>query len=78
MRNEKFREQEYKECIADFKPENWVRVLKTLYKRTKRRGNMTSMDKKYQILLEHALYSELKYVLGIPENEMIKLITENV
>ena len=36
------------------------------------------MDKKYQILLEHALYSELKYVLGIPENEMIKLITENV
>lgn len=77
VKNEKFREQEYKECIADFKPENWVRVLKTLYKRTKRRGSMTSMDKKYQILLEHALYSELKYVLGIPENEMTKLITEN-
>ena len=77
VKNEKFREQEYKECISDFKPENWIRVLKTLYKRTKRRGSMTSMDKKYQMLLEHALYSELKYVLGIPETEMVKLITDN-
>ena len=65
VKNEKFREQEYKDCISDFKPENWVRVLRTLYTRTKRRGSMTSMDKKYQMLLEHALYSEMQYVLGI-------------
>ena len=63
VKNEKFREQEYKDCISDFKPENWVRVLSTLYTRTKRRGSMTSMDKKYQMLLEHALYSEMQYVL---------------
>ena len=50
VKNEKFREQEYKDCISDFKPENWVRVLRTLYTRTKRRGSMTSMDKKYQII----------------------------
>ena len=64
VKNEKFREQEYKDCISDFKPENWVRVLRTLYTRTKRRGSMTSMDKKYQMLLEHALYSEMQYLVG--------------
>ena len=69
VKNEKFREQEYKDCISDFRPENWVRVLRTLYTRTKRRGSMTSMDKKYQMLLEHALYSEMQYVLGISRSE---------
>lgn len=66
VKNEKFREQEYKNCISDPSPENWVKVLKTLYKRTKMRGSITSMDRKYQILLEHALYSEFAFVLGIP------------
>ena len=60
VKNEKFREQEYKDCISDFKPENWVRVLRTLYTRTKRRGSMTSMDKKYQMLLEDRMESRLE------------------
>lgn len=77
VKNEKFREQEYKDCISDFCPENWVKVLKTLYKRTKRRGSMTSMDKKYQMLLEHALSSEMKYVLGIPAGQMTEMIIES-
>lgn len=47
-----------------------MRVLRTLYTRTKRRGSMTSMDKKYQMLLEHALYSEMQYVLGISAAEL--------
>ena len=46
VKNEKFREQEYKECISDFCPENWVKVLKTTYKRTKSRGSVTSLDRK--------------------------------
>ena len=78
LKNEKFREQEYKDCISDFKPENWVRVLRTLYTRTKRRGSMTSMDKKYQMLLEHALYSEMQYVLGISAAELSRLLTSNL
>ena len=78
VKNEKFREQEYKDCISDFKPENWVRVLRTLYTRTKRRGSMTSMDKKYQMLLEHALYSERQYVLGISAAELSRLLTSNL
>ena len=78
VKNEKFREQEYKDCISDFKPENWVRVLRTLYTRTKRRGSMTSMDKKYQMLLEHALYSEMQYVLGSSAAELSRLLTSNL
>lgn len=78
VKNEKMREQEYRECIADYCPENWVRVLKTTYKRTKSRGSITSLDRKYQMLLEHALYSEFSFALGIPAGEMQKFIEENV
>ena len=78
VKNEKFREQEYKDCISDFKPENWVRVLRTLYTRTKRRGSMTSMDKKYQMLLEHALFSEFSYALGMPQGQVPGFIAEHV
>lgn len=70
VKNEKFREQEYKNCISDYCPENWVKVLKTTYKRTKSRGSVTSLDRKYQMLLEHALYSEFSFVLGIPAGQM--------
>ncbi len=34
------------------------------------------MDKKYQQLLEHALYSEFSYALGIPENKVEGFINE--
>ena len=78
VKNEKFREQEYKDCISDFCPENWVKVLKTTYKRTKSRGSITSLDRKYQMLLEHALYSELSFALGIPAGEMQDFIAEHV
>lgn len=77
VKNEKFREQEYKNCIADFCPENWIKVLKTLYKRIQSRGSITSMDKKYQMLLEHALYSEFSFALGIPANRMTQFIAEH-
>ena len=78
VKNEKFREQEYKECISDFCPENWVKVLKTTYKRTKSRGSVTSLDRKYQMLLEHALYSEFACALGIPASEMQSFIASHV
>ena len=74
IKDEKLREQEYKNCISGYQPENWVRVLKTLYKRTKSRGSITSMDKKYHVLLEHALYSEFAFSLGIPKNEIPEFI----
>lgn len=77
IKNEKFREQEYKNCIADFCPENWVKVLKTTYSRTKSRGSITSLDRKYQMLLEHALYSEFAFVLGVPAGSVAQFIEEH-
>ncbi len=77
IRNEKFREQEYKECISGYSPEGWVRVLKTLHKRTVSRGSITSMDKRYKQLLEHALYSEIAYAMKIQENEVEQFIEDN-
>ena len=78
IKNEKLREQEYKDCIADYCPENWVKVLKTTYRRTKSRGSITSLDRKYQMLLEHALYSEFSFALGIPAGEMQRFIADHV
>ena len=77
IKNEKLREQEYRACISDFCPENWVRVLKTTYNRTKTRGSITSLDRKYQMMLEHALYSEFAFALGIPASEMQRFIEEH-
>ena len=70
VQNEKMREQEYRHCIASYQPNEWVRILKTLYQRAKKRGSITSMDKKYQQVAERALYSELAYALGISVNEV--------
>lgn len=77
IQNEKMREQEYKKCIATYEPERWVQVLKTLYSRTRKRGSITSMDKKYQQLLEHVLYAELSYILEIPVNKVESFIMQN-
>lgn len=78
IKNEKLREQEYKECISDYCPENWLRVLKTTYKRTKSRGSITSVDRKYQTLLEHALYSELSFALGVQAVQMPQFIEAHI
>lgn len=78
VKNEKFREQEYKECISGYCPESWVKVLKTAYARTKSRGSITSVDKKYQMLLEHALFSEFSYALGMPQGQVPGFIAEHV
>lgn len=78
VKNEKLREQEYKNCIADFCPESWVKVLKTTYDRTKKRGSITSVDRKYQMLLEHALYSEFSFALGLPQGQVPGFIQEHI
>mgnify|MGYP005803414545 FL=1 len=78
VKNEKLREQEYKDCISGYSPEGWVKVLKTAYSRTKSRGSVTSVDKKYQMLLEHALYSEFSYALGMPQGQVPEFIAEHV
>lgn len=73
-KNGKAREQDYKECISNYDPKEWTKVLRTLYKRAESVGSITSIDKKYQQILENALYSELSYVLGISVNKLEKFM----
>lgn len=75
--NEKLREQEYRRCVGTLEPKEWVRILKTLYLRTKKRGSITSMDKKYQQVAERALYSELAHALEIPKNQVENVLWYN-
>ena len=68
--NERMREREYKTCISSCECEAWVKILKTLYQRTTKRGSITSMDKKYRQIAEKALYSEFAYALDISADEV--------
>jgi RNA polymerase-interacting CarD/CdnL/TRCF family regulator len=76
VKNERTREKEYMECIADNRVKGWMKILKTLSTRSESRGMVSSMDKHYQQLAEHALYSELSYVLDIPTNKVIKFLLD--
>ncbi|CUX38950.1 CarD family transcriptional regulator [Clostridium sp. C105KSO13] len=76
VKNGKTREQDYKACISNYNPKEWAKVLRTLYKRAEGTGGITSIDKKYQQILENALYSELSYVLGISANKLEKFMCE--
>lgn len=68
--NERMREREYKSCISSCECEAWVKILKTLYQRTNKRGTITSMDKKYRQIAERALHSEFGYALGISADKV--------
>ena len=57
-------------CISSCECEAWVKILKTLYQRTTKRGSITSMDKKYRQIAEKALYSEFAYALDISADEV--------
>lgn len=76
VENERTREREYMACIANNSLKGWMKILKTLTMRAESRGKISSMDKKYQQLTEHALYSELSYVLDIPVNMVKKFLRE--
>lgn len=82
VKDEKNREQMYKEAIHTCDCEEWVRIIKTLYLRKKSRlaegKKVTSSDAKYLHLAEESLYGELSVVMGIPKEEMEAFIISRV
>ena len=82
VRDEKNREEMYKEAIRTCDCEEWVRIIKTLYLRKKARleagKKVTSSDAKYLHLAEESLYGELSVVLGVPKKEMEDFILKRV
>lgn len=82
VKDEKNREQVYKEAIRTCDCEDLIRMIKTLYLRKKARldagKKVTSSDAKYLHLAEESLYGELSVVMGIPKEEMETFIYEKV
>lgn len=82
VKDEKNREEIYKEAIRTCNCEEWIRIIKTLYLRKKARleagKKVTSSDAKYLHLAEESLYGELSIVLGVPKNEMEDFIFKKV
>lgn len=82
VKDEKSREQVYKDAIRTCSCVEWVRMIKTLYVRKKSRlaqgKKVTSSDAKYLRLAEDSLYGELAVVMGIPKKEMGAYIASRV
>ena len=82
VKDEKNREQIYKDAIRTCNCEELVKIIKTLYLRKEKRlaagKKVTSSDAKYLHLAEESLYGELSVVMGIPKNEMESFIYNRV
>ena len=82
VKDEKNREQMYKDAIRTCNCEELVKIIKTLYFRKKARleagKKVTSSDAKYLHLAEESLYGELSIVMGIPKDEMERYIFNKV
>ena len=80
--SDKLRETKYKECIRSADCREWVRMIKTLYKRRQERQRqgkrMTATDERYLRQAEDYLYSELSIPLGIPRDAVEEYITKNI
>lgn len=74
IKNEKEVEHQYKECMQSNDCEEWMKLLKTLYFRKKRRlekgHKETAVDSRYYKLAEENLCGELAVVLGKSKREV--------
>lgn len=82
IKNEKIREQEYKEAIRSGNPKRWISIIKTMYLRRKKRvetgKKQTAMDEHYFKIAEDYLYSELAFAIGKNKSEMKQIIADTV
>lgn len=82
VENDKLREEKYKECIRSCDCREWVRVIKTLYRRKKERTEqgkkITVTDDRYFKIAEECLFSELSVSLGMPKDEVRDFMVEKM
>lgn len=78
IRNDKEREQNYKNAIQSNNPEKLVGIIKLIYQRKKNRREQgkksTVIDGKYFDIAENLLYSELELVMKKSRNEIVEII----
>ena len=63
-RNDKLREERFKECMRHYDCEEWIKVIKTLYERLK--------------AAEDQLYCEFSMALGIERNQVEEFIEQRI
>ncbi len=80
--NEKLCEEQYKAAIQTGECTELVRVLKTIYRKKKKRiaagKKITSTDEKYFHMAENSLYTELSVLIDVPKEKMEEYITEKL
>ena len=74
IKNEKEAEAQYRACMQSNSCEEWMKLLKTLYFRRKKRMEKghkeTAVDGRYYKLAEENLCGELAIVLGVSKKEV--------
>ena len=82
IREEKNREQMYKEAIRTYDCQSLVQIIKTLYLRKQNRlkegKKVLSSDEQYLRKAEELLYSEMSLALSIPKEKVGTYIKEAV
>lgn len=82
IKEEKGREQMYKDAIRTYDCQSLVRIIKTLYLRKQSRINegkkVLSSDEQYLRKAETLLYSEMSLALDIPKDEVQEYISDAV
>ena len=82
IKEEKLREQKYKEYIRSCECKNWIKIMKTLYHRKQERisqgKKVTATDERYFKLAEENLYTEFSISLDISIQEVEEYIAKRL
>ncbi len=80
--DDKQREQKYKEAIQSCDLEKLMGIIKSMYKRMKKRTDQgkknTSIDERFFKIAENNLYTELAFAIGRDKDEMQGIISEKI
>ena len=80
--SEKLREQTYKDCLRTGNCREYIRIIKTLYKRKMARvaigKKITTTDERYLKQAEDALYSEFAVLFRVKREEVPQVIDERL
>ncbi len=81
-KNDKVREEKFKECMRCHDCEEWIKVIKTLYIRRQERfakgQKVTATDARYLKAAEDNLYAEFALALEIDKEEVEQFIDERI
>lgn len=82
VENDKQREEQYKGCIRSGDCREWVKVIKTLYRRRQERTaqgkKITVTDDRYFKIAEECLYSEMAIPMEMTKDEVRQFLLDKM